>query len=243
MRERDLARRFETFTRTQGFPELVGDTDKDTVRRYVEESIVQRVVFRDLPTLLDIRDVPTLEAVMNILMEQPGQIIHVSDLAGQLDINRHTLSNYLSYLEDAFLLRKLYNFSTNRRKTERKLKRFYPSVLSTNLLFRQDDHARSQVFEWSIVNQLRPEFFWRDPSKNGVDSVLTPEGPVPVDIKHGRIDTSGVRAFMRTFGVNEGYIITRDVEETRTSNGQTVHIIPAHRFLLETQGTLLTGHG
>lgn len=235
VRERELGRRFEAFSRTQGFPELVGETDRDAVRRYVEEAIVQRVVFRDLPTLLDIRDLATLEAVMNILMAEPGQIVRVGDLSQELDVNRHTLSDYLSYLEDSFLLHKLYNFSRNRRKTERKLKRFYPAVLSTDLLYRQDDDARSRVFEWVVVNQLRPEFFWRDPYKHEVDAVLgdDKDEPVPVEVKWGRVDTSGLERFMAKFGVDRGCVVTQDVEATRDVDAGTVELVPAYKFLLE----------
>ena len=107
-------------------------------------------------------DVQTLESMLTILMDNPGQIINVVGFSGELGIDRHTCSKYLSYLEDAFLIRKLYNFSRNRRKIERKLKKYYPAIISTELLFQEDESSKSKIFEWSIVNQLNAQFFWRD---------------------------------------------------------------------------------
>src|SRR3546814_14755846 len=66
-------------------------------------------------------------------------------------------------------------------KVERKLKKFFPTVVSPGLLFREDDLSRSRAFEWLIVNQLRAEFFWRDPYKNEVDIVLGEKKPVQVE--------------------------------------------------------------
>jgi len=74
----------------------------------------------------------------------------------------------MSYIEESFLIKKLYNYSRSRRKTERKLKRYYPTIISPDLLFREDEHSKSRVFEWLVVNQLKAEFFWRDPYKNDI---------------------------------------------------------------------------
>jgi predicted AAA+ superfamily ATPase len=233
LHERELARAFDDFLLTQGFPELVGVDDKAVLRKYVHESVIDRVVFRDLPTLLDIRDVTSLRSLLNILMEEPGQLIRLSDLAGELGISRQTLSNYLTYFEESFLLRKLYNFSTGRRKVERKLKKYYPTVVSVDLLVKDDDLSRSKVLEWAVVNQLRAEFFWRDPYKNEVDVVLPGRKPTPIEVKYGKIDVAGMRAFMRRFGVGTGYVVTRRTEETRRENGRSIIAVPAHKFLLE----------
>lgn len=97
-----------------------------------------------------------------------------------MDLSRGTTSIYLGYLEKSFLLRKLYNHSKNRRKVERKLKRYYPTIPSIDLLFREGNHSKSKIFEWLIVSQLGAEFFWRDPRKNEVDVVIPDSTPIEV---------------------------------------------------------------
>ena len=230
---RELAKLFNEFTFTLGLPELVGITEKDIIKKYVREGLVEKIVYRDIPTLFRIKDITVMESLLNIFTEEPGQLVDISTLAKQLGISRQTLAMYLDYLEKAFLLRKLYNFSKNQRKVERKLKKFYPTLISVDLLFREDNLSKSKVFEWLLVNQLQAEFFWRDPYKNEVDVVIPNKIPKPVEIKYGKIDTTGLSAFMRKFNINEGYVISSSLQEKRKIDGKNIFITPAFKFLLE----------
>ncbi|VVB89082.1 AAA domain protein [uncultured archaeon] len=229
--EKELARLFEEYILCQGFPELVGIKDKSVIRKYVKEGIVEKVIYRDLPQLFKIKDVALLESLLGIIMEEPGQLMEISDLAKELKLSRQTLSNYLAYLEEAFLIRRLYNYSKNRRKTERKLKKYYPAILS-DLIFKEDDISMSKVFEWLIVSQLNTGFFWRDPYKNEVDVVVPDKKPVPIEIKYGKIDTTGLIAFMKKFKVTEGYIVSHGKEEQLKIEDFTINVVPAFKFLL-----------
>lgn len=230
--EKELAQLFEEYIRSQGFPELVGIKDKDVIRKYVKESIIEKVIYKDLPQLFKIKDIAVLESLLGIIMEEPGQLIEISDLAKELKFSRQTLSNYLVYLEESFLIRKMYNFSKSKRKTERKLKKYYPAIL-LDLIFKDDDIPRSKAFEWLIVTQLNAEFFWRDAYKNEVDMVIADEKPIPVEIKYGKIDTKGLIAFMKKFNVAEGYIISHEREEQLKIEDYTINVIPAFKFLLK----------
>lgn len=231
--QKELKKLFKEFTYTLGFPELVGIKDKDIIKKYVKESITEKIIYKDIPKLFKIKDVSTIESLLNIFMEEPGQLIEISDLAKELKISRQTLSNYLIYLEESFLIRKLYNFSKSRRKVERKLKKYYPTIISTDLLFKEDDLSKSKVFEWLIINQLKAEFFWRDPYKNEVDAVIINKTPIPIEIKSGKINFNGTLAFMKRFKINEGYIISYVEEEIKKIDGKTITVIPAFKFLLK----------
>jgi predicted AAA+ superfamily ATPase len=157
--EKKLINLLNEFTLTLGFPELVGIKDKEVIKKYSRESIVEKVVYRDIPKLFKIKDASIIESLLNVFMEKPGQLTEISELAKELKISRQTLSNYLTYLEESFLLKKLHNFSRSRRMVERKLKKYYPAIISTDLLFSEDDSSKAKVFEWLIVNQLKAEFF------------------------------------------------------------------------------------
>jgi predicted AAA+ superfamily ATPase len=235
MYERELEKLFREFLIAQGFPELVGITDRSVVRKYLRESIVEKVIFRDLPLILGTIDVSLIESLLNLMMEEPGQLIQISELAGALGVSRKTVSNYLAYLEQSFLLRKLYNFSPSRRKVERKLKKYYPVIISVDLMFREDELSASRVLEWIVVNQLGANFFWRDPYKNEVDVVVGKEKPVPVEVKVHKVDISGLLRFMGKFGVKKGYVVTSDLEEERKIHGYIVSVLPAFKLLIDPQ--------
>ena len=229
--EKELKNLFEEYILTLGFPELVGIKEKEVIRKYIKENIIEKVIYSDMQRLFNIKEISIVESLVNIFIESPGEIIEISKLANELNISRQTASNYLEYLEESFLIRKLYNFSNNRRKVERKLKKIYPSVISPNLLFKEDNEAKSKVFEWILVNNLKPEFFWRDQYKNEVDIILFDEkqNPKPIEIKYGKLDYGGVSVFMKKFKVSNGFIISKKEENTN----KNIKVIPAFKFLLQ----------
>lgn len=229
--ETELSKLFEEYTLNQGFPELVGIKDKDIIRKYIKESIVEKVIYRDIPQLFKIKDIGVLESLLEIIMEEPGQLIELTDLSKELKVSRQTLSNYFFYLEESFLIRKLYNFSRNKRKSERKLKKYYPSIL-LDINFKDDEVSKSKAFEWLVVTRLNAEFFWRDPYKNEVDVIIAQNNPIPIEIKYGKIDTTGLIRFMRKFKVNEGYIISHAREDSLKVDNNMIKIIPAFKYFL-----------
>lgn len=91
-----------------------------------------------------------------------------------------------------------------------------------------------------VVNQLKAEFFWRDPYKNEVDVVMTNGEPVPIEVKYGKIDFKfkGLLAFMNRFKVEKGYVISRDNEETQKIGGKVISVVPAFKFFLVSRDRL-----
>ena len=233
--KKELNKLLNEYILTLGFPELVNVNDKEIIKKYIKESIIERVIFKDIPNLFNIRDVSVLESLLNLLIEQPGQIVELLSLSRDLGISRHTLSSYLKYLEDSFLVKKLYNYSKNRRKIERKLKKYYPTIVSPELLFKNDEISKSKVFEWLVVMQLNTEFFWRDPYKNEVDAVIFKEKAIPIEVKYGKADTKGILAFMKKFNANLGIIITKDKEEKQKIDNTEILFVPAFKFLLNSE--------
>ena len=98
--KKELIKLFNEFTLTLGFPELVDVKEKEIIRKYVKESILEKVIYSDIPRLFKIKDVSILESLYNILLEDPGEIVEISKLAKELNVSRQSLSNYLKYLED-----------------------------------------------------------------------------------------------------------------------------------------------
>ncbi|MHA1283967.1 MAG: ATP-binding protein [Promethearchaeota archaeon] len=234
--EKELKRLFEEFILSQGFPELVNIKDKDIIKKYIKESIIEKVIYRDLMQLLKLRDYSLLESLLKIFMNEPGQIINLSDLASDLGTTRQTISKYITYLERAFLLRKLYNFSKNTRKIERKLKKYYPTIISPNLLFQDNNLIKSKIFEWCLVIQLNAKYFWRDERKNEVDIIIKKDDNViPIEIKYGKINFSGLKNFLNQFNINIGNILTSTKEYEKKFNEKIIRLIPVFKYLLNHQ--------
>lgn len=115
--EKELKQLFQNYMMSNGFPEMV-DEDAETRQKYTTE-IVEKVIYRDIPALFPVREAGVLHNIFKIIMADPGEIISLNDLAGELGVTRQTVSSYLDYLEKSFMIRKLYNFSGSVRKSSR----------------------------------------------------------------------------------------------------------------------------
>ena len=229
---KEYAKLFEEFMLSGGFPELCGIDDKEKIKMYIKEGIRDKILYKDIPSLFKVGDISALNSILESITENPGQLIDISNFSNENKMSRPTLANYLRYLEDSFLIKKIYNFSKNKRKVERKLKKYYPALISIDLLFNNDDLSKSKAFENAIINQLKVNFFWRDPYKHEVDAILTENEITPIEIKYGKIETKGLSFFMDKFKIKEGFIISRDEEGEIKADGRKIKIIPAWKWLL-----------
>lgn len=231
---KELRTLFQEFMLTQGFPQLIGETENpEFIKKYLMEGIVDKVLYKDLQRMFRIRDMAGFESVAKIIMNEPGRVIEANSLSKELGLQRAVVSNYLNLLEKSFLVRRLFNYSKSIRKSSRKLKKYYPAILTPPLLYAHDSHAGGIAFESFLVNCLKAEFFWRDQYKNEVDVVLAAAGPLPVEIKSGKIGTKGITEFMRKFGVEKGIILTLSEEGEVKEKAGTIKIMPAWKWLLE----------
>jgi predicted AAA+ superfamily ATPase len=230
----ELRALFTEYLATGGFPELVGVKDAAIVRKYARESILEKVLFYDVPRLFSIEEPSIMQSLLNIIIESPGLLVETSSLSRDLGVSRQTLSKYLYALEASLLVKKLYNFSKSRTSTERKLKKYYPAFACSALTPGADELHISRLVETACVLHADAQFFWRTPQKDEVDMVIDEGGTaMPVEIKWGRgAKASGMEKFMAKFHCARGLVLTR---EARGSAG-AIKREPVIDFLLSRRG-------
>jgi len=222
---KEILSEFKSFLYCNGFPEIINENE-EIIKKYIKENVVERIIYRDIPQIVQIENPEILSQMFNIIAKEPGQMIQMDKIARELNISRQTASNYLDYLEKSFLIKKLYNFSRNARKTQTRLKKYYPVILFSEEI--ENREIFGSVFETFIVNELDAEFFWRDTYKNEVDVILKEKEIIPIEIKVSSIDTKSLNLFMNKFKLNKGIILTYDKEEVIGK----VKIIPFYKYLL-----------
>src|SRR3989344_1484530 len=221
----EILREYKNFLFSNGFPEMVGEK-REIADKYVKNNVIEKIIYRDIPQIIPVQEPAILEQIFKIILNDPGEIISLDDLAKELRISRQTVSLYIGYLEKSFLIRKLYNFSRNARKTQRKLKKYYPTIISHELV--EKNEMSGKVFETFIVNQLDAEFFWKDTYKNEVDIVKINSNILPIEIKISKVEARTLKLFMKKFKVDKGIILTYNTKEK--ING--VEAIPFYEFLI-----------
>lgn len=222
---------------------LIGQTDEDISK--LIHTLLDKIIFQDIPAMFPIAEPDLLKRLMTILCSQPGSIIEYNSLAKELGRSRVTISNYFHYLEQAFLIKKIYNYSANLLTSEKKLKKFYPAASAFFFYSDQWKPDFSYVFENSIILESGSDFFYRDNYKNEVDVIVRVEGYtgrkvpgiVPIEIKFSdniKPKAFGpIQLFMKRNNIDKGIIITKNTENEITVDGFHLQLIPGWLFALK----------
>ena len=184
------------------FPEIV---DEDKFYLQYTEGIAKKAIFEDIPSIFPVEDAERLWVLFSLIRSNPGLIADYSSLASDLGMSRVTVAKYVSYLEHAYMVRKLYNFSNNRFTSEKRLKKLYPYVPAFC------DAEMPAVVECAVAFETQARFFWREKDRVEVDFITT-DPLIAYEVKFkdnlNRKDFRGLESFLSKFG-GEGYVITK----------------------------------
>lgn len=153
-------------------------------RRSYFTSLVKKVIYEDIPRLFPVSNPEYLWQIVNIIAQKPGLLVNYQSLSRELGISHKTISAYLYYLEESFLVKKVYNFSKNMATSQKKLKKYYLS--SPSFSWALADFAEPGGLAENLVASLNDyRFFWRDPYQHEVDFVdLADRRILPIEVKY-----------------------------------------------------------
>ena len=176
-----------------------------------------------------------------LLMAQSGGVFEATKFAAPCEVNRNTISNYLSILQATFVVNIIRPFST-RRSTEivsaPKVYGFDTGLVCYHkgwTQLRQDD--RGILWEHLVLNEImaqtqsRDVKYWRNKRGHEVDFVLTPnrESPVAIECKWAAsgFSASQLRSFRRQYPEGENFVVSHDVDTsfTRTYGDLSVQFV------------------
>lgn len=229
----EILKELKKFLESNGFPEIVNENE-EVSRKYIRENVIEKIIYKDIPQMIPIKDPSILDQIFKIIINEPGQIINFNELSGELGITRQTLSLYISYLEKSFLIKKLFNFSRNYRKTQIRMKKYYPTIIMFEGLL--DQQKFGKIFENFVVLELNADYFWRDSFKNEVDVILindkSKDKIMPIEIKSGEVkerDLTSLKKFMKKFDTKKALVLSYQ----QKSKWDTIEIIPSYEYLLK----------
>lgn len=117
-----------------GFPELLIDAADRTgdersmllaSQRTLRSDAVERAISKDLPQSFGIESPLRLERVLYVLSGQMTGTVSPTGIARDLGISQPTLDRHISYLEQAFLIFVLPNYSASETATQRRGRKIY----------------------------------------------------------------------------------------------------------------------
>ena len=100
--QEEIIKLYKEFLKTNGFPELAGVRDDMIIHKYLKESVIDKILFKDIPRLFKVRNPDILADILDIIVFYPGQIIDAVKLSKEMGLARQVISAYLDYLEKSF---------------------------------------------------------------------------------------------------------------------------------------------
>ena len=219
------------FLESGGLPEAIS-LRPDAIGMYIVSSIVDQVIYKDIPSMYNIEEPAIIMELLRIIAERPGMLLNYDSLSSDLSRTRQTLSNYVFYLENAFLLRRVYNYSGSFITSVKKLKKVYFAHPCIAYALNPQMDIRSLAVENQVINELGIVFFHRDRGKE-IDGILQYKDTlIPIEVKYKNnikdSDTRTIRNFLEKNELNQGVVVTKT---TFREEGNLL-LIPAYMLLL-----------
>jgi predicted AAA+ superfamily ATPase len=231
---------FDNFLTEGGFPEYLQAKNPEVL-----QNLLKDIVFRDIAVRYGVRNSRTLMDLALFLISNIGKEVSYNGLKKFFEIgSANTVSDYLSWLEDAYLLFFLPKFSWSAKKSAVNPRKVYAIdnglVKSNSLSFSSD---RGRLLENLVFQFLRQKnakiYFFREIKE--CDFVVFSGGKCltviqvcdEITLDNKTREMAGLMEAIRFFELEKGLIITRKQKDQFIVEGKKIEIIPACQFLLE----------
>ena len=227
-----------------GFPRLDGIDDRATRDLYLS-SYMQTYIERDIRELLRIEKRREFETFVKLCALRTGQIVNYHDLARDANVSPATVKDWLSVLEDGFLIKLLPPYFTNRTRRMTKSPKLYflDAGLSAWLGgWRTAPETRlspmgGALFATHVLADILKRFrhrarevqvhFWRTRDGQEIDFLVENDGKTfPIEVKLGSPRYAALPALDTIAGPGwqEGPVVSlvTEAEPVRLTDGWTI---------------------
>ena len=239
---------FDDYLKQGGFPELL---HKENKTRYVG-TLVNNILKRDIEQRHKIKYVEAFEQLANHLMNVAPVTVVESELASVVGLkSNHTVSNYINFLKEAYLLLGIKRFSTKSRQRVR-AEKIYP--IDVALMDGRQDAFAGENVGWrletivyiELLRRNRPinrdVYYYKSPNGYEADFVVCRNNvveeiyQVSYDIskeKTRKRELRGLLTASKDTRCDNLFLITDFHQEELVLEDKTIHIIPAYTWLIE----------
>lgn len=237
-----------------GFPRLRGVRDAGA-RELFLSSYVKTYIERDIRELLRVEKRREFEIFVKMCALRTAQVVNYEDLARDCGVSAMTVKEWLSLLEDSFLVKLIYPYHAN--KTKRLIKSpklyFLDMGLAAHLAGWRDPEALrlgpmgGAALETHVVAEIwrglrhrvreAALYFWRTRDGQEIDLLVEAQGRCyPIEVKMGRADSSRLPPLRRIGGPRweRGQVASLSADARRVPLNPDWDLVPLHDISLET---------
>lgn len=229
---------FEKYVQNGGFPDFLREQNQEIL-----QTLLKDIVLRDIAIRYGIKNSKTLMDITLFLISNVGKECTFNSIRKLFSVgSTNSVSDYLSWLEDAYLLFFLPKFSWSAKSISinpRKIYAIDTGLINSNSLSFTKDKGR--LLENIIYIYLRQKstklFYFKE--KGECDFVVFDKGKCTMlvqvcDEVHSENkdrEINGLLEAMKFFELKEGIIVTKNQKDTLRFEDHVIQLIPAFEFI------------
>ncbi len=228
---------WEEYLNKGGFPHLFKVKEKILWEKILKEDVVEKVIYRDLVELYQIKKPPALENLFLYLSEHSSQLLNISSIANSLKLSREYTEKYIEYLKQAYLVFKLKRYSKSIETQIRRTEKCY--LIDSGLMQLARTPNLGKCVETMVARHLmhRELYYYRNNYE--IDMVLRmKEELIPIEVKYKDeitpSDLKGLLKFLETFKKKYAILVTKDLLKKEQKNGRSILYLPTWFFVMLT---------
>lgn len=239
----------ESYIRGGGFPETLGMNEFERTK-YLND-LFDDIVSKDVAARHN-ADYQITKRIAYYVTSHSSKTMTYRSVARACDVSADTVSKYIPFLSEAFLVLPLKLFSSKLKEQMREVNKYY--CIDTGMVeavgFKMTDEF-ARLMENIVFIELNRRcaedkksglFYWQDSNQKEVD-FLVKEGlkvskliQVCYDARPAETrkrELAGLVAALDEFKLESGSIVTWDQDEVEKIRGKTIRYIPLWKWLLE----------
>lgn len=239
--EKKSSETFKRYLFAGGFPEYLTSENTDVL-----QTLLKDIVLRDIAIRHGVRNTSSLMDITLFLISNIGKEHSFNNLKKNFGLgSANTVSDYLNWLEDSYLLFFLPRFSYSAKSVAVNPRKVYAidnGLVNANSLSFTDDVGR--LLENLLYLFLRQQqnldlYYFRENKecdfvvfeKRKCKMVI--QACMEINSDNKQRETDGLLEAMQFFKLKEGTIVTLNQQDTLQKNDNIINIVPAHDFFLQ----------
>ena len=247
-RKDELLHYLHKYMKNGGYPESLSMNDMAR-NRYLNE-LFDDIIARDISARYR-ADYHIARRIAYYVMSNASKIMTHRSIARATGVAVDTVSKYLKYMEEAYLIFPLRMFSFKLKEQMREINKYYvvDTGLAAAVSFRFSEDIGRMVESLVYVELLRRNartpgmeiFYWKDRNGREVDFVVKERTQVREliqvcwDVSDEKTKKREIYALLRgmdAFKLSEGIILTENCEGAERMEGKRIRFIPVWKWLL-----------
>ncbi len=239
---KDFKKVFEKYSIWGGYPEVLKTEDEET-KKTILKNIYNTYIKKDIIEILKTTDHSTLEDLISLLAIQTGNLIKYNSLTNTIDSYFKEVKQYLSILEETFILNRINPYHKNKTKEIKKTPKIYfvdnglRNYIINNFNPPSLRTDKGSLIENTVFSQFKKNNdkikikYWRTKSEAEVDFILEKQQKlIPVEVKYSNFKAPNIppsfKRFIEKYNPNKGIILTKGFWGKTNFKSTLVRFIP-----------------